>query len=99
VQSFASYRVGEAHRWERAVAGALVRSFAYVGTTGEVTQWEGDPDEAELAIGLPRTMDLGTDVLIGEADVMRLANAWSVDPTTLDGKPATQPLRAAAARA
>ena len=96
VQSFASYRVAEAHRWERAVSGILVRSFAYVGERGEITVWHGDPDETELAIGLPPAVDPDSDVsdiLISEADVMRVAGAWSVDPTSLDGQPAPGPLK------
>jgi hypothetical protein len=96
VQFFASYRVGERHRWERAVDGALVRAFAYVGEAGEVTRWEGDPDDAETAIGLPGTLDDDVDVLVAEDDVLRLAGAWSVDPSALDGRPAPGPLRAAA---
>ncbi len=96
VQFFASYRVGERHRWERAVDGALVRAFAYVGETGEVTRWEGDPDGAETAIGLPGTADGDGDVLVAEADVLRLAGAWSVDPSTLDGRPAPGSLHAVA---
>jgi hypothetical protein len=97
VQAFSSYRVGEAHGWERAVNGTLVRSFAYIGQTGEVTRWHGEPDASELAVGLPPQMDMGTEVLIGEADVMRLAGLWSVNPTALDGQPASERLRAAAA--
>jgi hypothetical protein len=100
VQSFASYRVGEAHRWGRAVSGILLRSFAYVGELGEVTQWRGDPDETELAIGLPTTVtedDGDSVVLVSEADVMRVAAAWSVDPNSLHGRPAPGPLRVASA--
>jgi hypothetical protein len=98
VQFFATYRVAEAHRWQRAVDGVLVRAFGYVGETGEVTDWWGEPDEAEVAIGLPAgDSDEGADILVSEEDVMRLAEAWSVDPTALDGRPAFGPLRAAAA--
>jgi hypothetical protein len=97
VQSFASYRVGEAHRWARAVSGILVRSFAYVGERGEVTDWRGDPDDTELAIGLPATLEPDAGVLVSEADVMRVAGAWSVDPSALDGRPAPGPLRVATA--
>jgi hypothetical protein len=99
VQFFASYRVGEAHRWERAIDGILVRSFSYVGEIGEVTDWRGDPDDAELAIGLPAAVDENSEVLISETDVMRLAAAWSVDPNSLDGRPAPGPLRVATAPA
>ncbi|MFB6395026.1 hypothetical protein [Polymorphospora lycopeni] len=96
VQFFATYRVSEVHRWERAVDGVSVRAFGYIGETGEVTEWRGDPDDAERAIGLPPEVDTDTDILVAEDDVMRLARAWSVDPTSLDGQPAPGPLRATA---
>lgn len=96
VQLFATYRVGESHRWERAVDGELVRAFGYLGETGEVTEWLGEPDEAERAIGLPDRLDEEADLLVSEPDVLRMAGAWSVDPSALDGRPAPGPLRAAA---
>jgi hypothetical protein len=96
VQFFASYRVGERHRWGRAANGSLRRAFGYRGDIGEVTAWYGVPDRAELDIGLPAGPDPDADVLVSEQDVMRLAYAWSIDPTTLDGQPATGPLRALA---
>jgi hypothetical protein len=102
VQFFSSYRVVEAHRWERAVDGRLVRAFAYVGERAEVTRWTGDPDAVERAIGLPESMAAGPDgeppfVIVGEQDVMAVAAAWSVDPSSLDGLPAPGRLRMAAA--
>jgi len=96
VQFFATYRVTELHRWQRAVNGVSVRAFGYLGESGEVTEWRGDPDEAERAIGLPGELADDTDVLVSEGDVMRLAGTWSVDPTRLDAQPAPGPLRAAA---
>jgi hypothetical protein len=101
VQLFDTHRVVEAHRWARAVDGVLVREFGYVGETGAVTGWRGDPDETERAIGLPLQGPGGdeVDILVGEGDVLRVARAWSVDPTTLDGRPAPGPLRVAAADA
>src|SRR5262249_5758180 len=30
--------------------------------------------------------------IVNEADVMRVASAWSIDPTTLDGQPAAGPV-------
>jgi hypothetical protein len=98
VQFFATYRVSELHRWQRAVDGVLTRAFEYVGETGEVTEWRGEIDAAEAAIGLPPVVDDDgeTSILVSEDDVMRLARAWSVDPTALDGRPAPGPLRAAA---
>jgi hypothetical protein len=97
VQFFATYRVTEAHRWERAVDGTLIRAFSYLGESGEIIDWRGDPDQAELDIGLPPWPDPDADILVSESDVLRLAGAWSVDPTSLDGRPASGPLRVAAA--
>ena len=95
VQLFATHRVTELHRWQRAVDGRLVRAFGYVGQL--VTAWHGEPDPAELAAGLPLKLDDEPDVLVSEHDVMRVAHAWSVDPTGLGARPAPGPLRAAAA--
>ena len=99
VQFFATHRVTELHRWQRAVGGEPVRSFGYVGQTGEVTSWQGDPDATELGVGLPAGLDEETDVLVAEQDVLKVANAWSIDPTRLDGRPAPGPLRVGAASA
>ncbi|GAB1641581.1 hypothetical protein [Krasilnikovia sp. MM14-A1259] len=96
VQFFATHRVTELHRWQRAVAGELVRAFGYVGQTGEVTSWYGDPDAAEQAAGLPAALEEETTVLVAERDVLAVASAWSVDPTRLDGRPAPGPLHVGA---
>jgi hypothetical protein len=96
VQFFATHRVAESHHWERAVNGALIREFEYVGEIGKVVAWRGAPDEAERDAGLPATLDDEADVLVSEHDVMHVAGAWSVDPTSLEGQPASGPLRAAA---
>lgn len=97
VQFFATHRVTELHRWQRAVDGELVRAFGYIGQTGDVTSWHGDPDPAERAAGLPGILDAETDVLVSEHDVLQVAGAWSIDPTTLTGRPAPGPLRIGAA--
>jgi hypothetical protein len=97
VQFFATYRVSEAHRWQRAVDGVLVRDFGYLGETGEVTAWAGEVDEAEAAVGIPRRYDTETDILVSEDDVMRLAATWSVDPTALHGTASPGQMRVAAA--
>jgi hypothetical protein len=96
VQRFATYRVTELHRWERAVDGAPLRAFEYHGDSGTVTEWLGVPDQAETDIGIPALVDDEGDILVSESDVMRLAGAWSVDPTSLTGQPAPGPLTAAA---
>jgi hypothetical protein len=97
VQLFATHRVTELHRWQRSVDGELIRAFGYVGQSGEVTSWHGDPDDAERAAGLPATFDDETTVLVSEQDVMRVAHAWSIDPTGLDARPSPGPLRIGAA--
>jgi hypothetical protein len=96
VQRFASHRVVEAHQWARALDGRVVRAFGYVGESGEITTWLGEPEPIEREIGLPPAIDDETLLLVGEDDVMRVAEAWSVDPTSLDGQPAPGPLRMAA---
>jgi hypothetical protein len=97
VQYFATHRVTEMHRWRRAVDGELVRAFGYVGQTGEVTSWHGEPDPAERAAGVPAELDEDTTVLVGEKDVLAVADAWSIDPTTLTGRPAAGGVRIGAA--
>jgi hypothetical protein len=99
VQLFVTHRVVELHRWERARDGATIRSFEYLGEAGAVRRWSGAPDDVELAIGLPSVFDLGRDdtagpwlISVDEPDVMRVASAWSVDPSSLDGQPATDRL-------
>lgn len=93
VQFFATHRVTESHRWQRAAHGELIRAFGYVGQTGEITTWHGEPDQAERDAGLPATIDDDTMVLVAEQDVLRIAGAWSIDPTTLTGRPAPGPIR------
>jgi hypothetical protein len=89
VQFFATDRVAEYHRWSRAVKGILVRSFAYLGQSGEVVVWSGDPDDTERSLGLPvGAPDPDDSILVGEDDVLRIAAAWSIDPAALDGQPA-----------
>ncbi len=92
VQFFATHRTTELHRWRRAAGGELLRAFGYVGQTGEVTSWFGEPDPAERDAGLPGELDDETSVLLVERDVFRVAAAWSIDPTTLTGR-APGPLR------
>jgi len=93
VQFFATHRVTESHRWQRAADGLLIRAFGYVGQTGSVTTWFGDPDPAERDAGLPASYDDETTVLVAEQDVLKVAGTWSIDPTTLGVRPAPGPIR------
>jgi hypothetical protein len=95
VQYFASHRVVEAQVWKRAVNGVLLRSFSWLGETGEILEWIGQPDDSERELGLPidgsaddETIDAVIEAGIGERSVMAIAAAWSLDPTQLHGMPA-----------
>lgn len=95
VQLFVTHRVVGLHRWDWAQDGVLIRSFEF--GDAEVRRWHGSAREVELAIGLPGTFNQaggasGQAIVIGEADVMRVASAWSIDPTTLDGRPVSGPV-------
>jgi hypothetical protein len=58
----------------------------------------GDPDPAERSAGLPATFaEEESTVLVSEQDVLRVADAWSIDPSRLGGRPAPGPLRIGAA--
>jgi hypothetical protein len=74
VQLFATHRVVETHKWERAISGTVVRSFEYRGDTGTVTRWYGDPDAVELGLGLPATPDPSA------APTIRVNEAVAVSP-------------------
>jgi hypothetical protein len=75
VQFFATHRVTEAHSWARARPSGLERAYGYVGETGETVMDEGPRTAEELALD-PDIPD--------EEDVMALAAAWSVDPTSFE---------------
>jgi hypothetical protein len=82
VQYFGTYRVSETHEWAYAVEGRLVRRMFYDGCSGEFGQ-EGPltPVEAELDVPAAPPEDWSG---VSEQDVMRVADAWSIDPNTLD---------------
>jgi hypothetical protein len=95
-QYFCTYRVAEGHFWASARKGRLVRGYAYNGCSGE-TQWdEGDQTKEERELGFRFFDERSSDAakpgywerkdlsLPNETCVMRLAELWSVDPTTLD---------------
>jgi hypothetical protein len=92
------------HRASRGTGGNAQSAGGRFGrsstsASGDVIRWHGDPQDAELTIGLPPTFDIARDsvsdywgVAVREEDVMRVAAAWSVDPTSLEGRPANEPL-------
>jgi hypothetical protein len=93
-QYFSSHRVVEAHGWMKAVAGKLVRAYAYVGDKGETVLATGAKISVEPAT-LVNTLSAAAQqdstylerpdlVSPTEELVMEVAAHWSVDPTTLE---------------
>jgi hypothetical protein len=77
-QYFATHRVVEAHCWALSRNGKLIRGFEYVGDQGEITWDEGPATDAEAALG-ERVLEHPS-----EADLMRIAGAWSINPSELE---------------
>jgi len=96
VQFFSNYRVPEFHEWALAVDGTMVRAYGWLGEHFEVTRFIGEPTSIERASGLG-TRDLGEEsdtwgdeeyeafsaTTPNESDVMKVAGAWSVDPSQI----------------
>ena len=87
VQYFASHRVTETHIWAKADRGRILRFFGWSGESGEILQWTGKPDSAELEAGLPEvdsaddeTNNAIFDAGVDEDAVMRIAGQWSINP-------------------
>lgn len=79
--SFATHRVTEYHHWMRAEEGRVTRCFAYLGERGEVLCNEGPVTFAERAL---RFANLPPDQWQpDQEDVMKIAGAWSYDPSKL----------------
>jgi hypothetical protein len=88
VQFFGTHRVVEAHAWARAQDGQLVRRLQWVGDQGEAVA-EGEPTEVERRLGLDWILpEPGEppdwDSVPDEESVLEVAEAWSVDPRSLD---------------
>jgi hypothetical protein len=86
IQAFATYRVSEVHQWHRFSGGVNLRSV-YFGdgdylAFGEETEIERQVlQERDPGSTHPSSLRV---MLVDEDDVMRIANAWSVDPSRLD---------------
>jgi hypothetical protein len=80
-QYFATHRVVEAHCWALARSGKLVRGYSYVGDRGEVVWNEGQPTDAEQALG-HEVLESGPN----ESQLMEIAGAWSVNPSELESR-------------
>lgn len=81
---YASHRGVSYAAWARAKAGQVERAFSFVPEMERPWQL-GEADAAEQALDLP-----ARDFFADEDDVVRLAAAWSLDPTVLDREPPTE---------
>lgn len=103
VLGFVSQRVVDYYAWARAEGGRIVRSYAYLGESGETLERVGDPtpaekdlrhaffDERSEAAKDPGYLDRKDLRWPGEEDVLDVAARWSVDPRTLDARPPSGP--------
>lgn len=82
VQAFASHRVIEYHHWMLARSGKLVRSYAYIGESGELLSDVGQPTPTENDF----TIEYEEEEFFcpSEEEVMTVAAGWSISPLTLD---------------
>jgi hypothetical protein len=80
VQYFGTHRVVEYHGWLRAVDGEIVRRYAYLGERGEALCNDGRLTDDEKKLGLV----YDDSKFPSEQDVMKLAGAWSINPTMLN---------------
>jgi hypothetical protein len=97
VQYFATHRVSEYHAWALARHGHLIRGYCYIGDSGTIPLFMGEPTPAEHAtgVGTGRREDgwqTWTDAQShawlrttpNESDVMQIAGHWSIGPDTVD---------------
>ena len=80
VQFFGTHRVVDYHAWARVLNGKLVRHYAFVGDRAETVCDFGKLTDDERKLGLV----FDGKKFPAEQDVMNLAAAWSIDPSTLD---------------
>jgi hypothetical protein len=95
-QFFCTQRVTEYHCWIKAVEGNIKRVYSYLGEAGENVLIEGDATEFEKTLHLVNTLSDDAkeknyfereDVnLPDEETVMKIAENWSINPSTLESR-------------
>lgn len=95
VQYFATHRVVDFHAWSKWTNGKEVRSYAYIGESGETLANFGNktPGEIELKLNFfdETSPEAKTEAYWERADlrwpnevtVMQIAGKWSIDPQTM----------------
>jgi hypothetical protein len=84
-QAFASHRIVGFYSWALAQDGRVVRSYAYLGESGNVLADEGEPTPEERELGIDFSADRVVDGdSPGEEHPMLVAGEWSINPLELD---------------
>ena len=91
---FVTHRVVELHGWMKSVDGRLSRAYSYLGESGENLIVAGEPTEFEKQFNLVDTFsdaakqddyyDKEGLIIPNEELVMKIAENWGVNPTTLE---------------
>jgi hypothetical protein len=100
-QFFCTHRVTEYHCWINAVEGNIRRVYSYLGETGENIVIEGEATDFEKSLQLVNTFSAEakdenyferSDInLPDEETVMKVAENWSVNPSTLANRNDVKP--------
>ncbi len=93
-QFFCTHRVTEYHCWIRAVDGNVTRVYSFLGEAGENVLIEGEPTPFEKMLNLvdtsseeakdERYLERKDLTLPTEDTLMKVAENWSVNPSTLE---------------
>jgi hypothetical protein len=95
-QFFCTHRVTEYHCWIKAVEGNIQRVYSYLGESGENIMIEGEATDFEKTLHLVNTFSDDAkeknyfereDVSLPDEEiVMKVAENWSIDPTTIESR-------------
>lgn len=91
---FVTHRVVELHGWMKSIDGQTKRAYSYLGESGENLIVAGEPTEFEKQFDLVDTFSAAAKldnyfdkeglIIPNEEFVMRIAENWGINPTTLD---------------
>ena len=95
-QFFCTHRIVELHTWIKAVEGNIQRVYSYLGEANENIVIEGEVSEFEKNLHLVDTFSVEAreenyfereDITLPDEEiVMKVAENWSVDPSTLESR-------------
>ncbi|GGB68157.1 hypothetical protein GCM10007424_05200 [Flavobacterium suaedae] len=96
VQFFGTHRIVEYHCWVKSINGEIKRFYSYLGESGENLEIIGEPTEAESNYILIDTASEEAkqesywereDITYPDEElVMKIAEKWSINPTTLEDR-------------